>query len=271
VCFLYQQQLLKRCFYTACSPVILFLTKVTRVLVNDVPVNFVRKPHELLSDVQDKNTKNWQNHEYELEIDTSSVADTNPQPFSVTIEYQILFPTMGVEFFGPHINPPKYPQLCIKSVSSQARGWLPCLDGLNDKCTFDLQIAIPSCVYNSVLMDQHDYFENLPMIVVCSGDLKGRYQHPISNDKIFYSYKISSPIAASSIVIAVGPFESKKFSYFKPIVKSENADPDEMVPEILQNISPSRVEVFYISRFKDAIHPTCYYLPQVSIILIIRL
>ncbi|KAI8897387.1 hypothetical protein BC833DRAFT_49750 [Globomyces pollinis-pini] len=181
-------------------------------------------------------------------------------PFTLDIQYTLLNTSPSVSFFGPFITPLKYPQLTIQNYKSQARWWMPCLDGLHDKYTLEFQFTLPGNVH---AINNNTVFQNLPMIVLCSGQLNGRVQHPTILDHVIYSYSVTTPISPASVVVSVGPFESIKFSYFKPIVKNDNSEvPDENVNDQALVTSPSRVEVFFPPWYKKSIHSTCFYLPQ---------
>ncbi|KAJ2997055.1 hypothetical protein HDV02_005925 [Globomyces sp. JEL0801] len=142
-------------------------------------------------------------------------------PFTLDIQYTLLNTSPSVSFFGPFITPLKYPQLTIQNYKSQARWWMPCLDGLHDKYTLEFQFTLPGNVH---AINNNTVFQNLPMIVLCSGQLNGRVQHPTILDHVIYSYSVTTPISPASVVVSVGPFESIKFSYFKPIVKNDNSE-----------------------------------------------
>jgi hypothetical protein len=146
-------------------------------------------------------------------------------PFWITISYSLDFQYAKE-------------QVILHSYQSIAK-WLPTTD---EKCSFDIQITTP-CV-----------LDGKELVALCSGEILGNVVHPDPSKRIFcYSNKI--PIAANSIVISIGPYESVKFSHFKPQVKTD----EEEYVEQQQN---SRITVFYLPNCKNFIQPSCFYLPQ---------
>jgi transcription initiation factor TFIID subunit 2 len=97
------------------------------------------------------------------------------------------------------------PYLYVNNGAWGPRSWFPCVDKDNVKCTWELEITVP------VDVDEALGFKtqlNRGMVAIASGDLVDHLVHPINEKKKIFVYSISTPVAASSIILAVGPFES---------------------------------------------------------------
>ena len=153
----------------------------------------------------------------------------------------------------------------ISSQASQARWWLPCLDKIHEKYPFDIQIIIPSEL--SALKNAQDYPVNsTPLIAVCTGKLLARVAHPKDPKKVMYCFREESPIAASGVAIAVGPFESVRLIQSKSTVAQKNdGDGDEMFLDKVgggATAQNSKIEIFFLPGYKRSVQTSCFYLPQ---------
>ncbi|KAI8903370.1 hypothetical protein EDD86DRAFT_195844 [Gorgonomyces haynaldii] len=129
---------------------------------------------------------------------------------------------------------------------NQARFWMPCLDKPNEKFTVDIMVSVP--MDQSLLGGSRHQ-----MIAVCSGKLLSRLQQ----DKRFvYLFREDTPISTSSLVIAIGPWESIRLVQNK---KLDNVD--DQFTEKLGN-QHSKIEIFYPLGYKKAVQATTFFLPQ---------
>lgn len=90
------------------------------------------------------------------------------------------------------------------------RLWIPGLDSLRDKITWELFVITPLQLKHCLPSDIVDNYslEELEQDItaVCSGDLEQQYILSDGRHKLF-KYKVKTPISSSSISLAVGPFE----------------------------------------------------------------
>lgn len=109
----------------------------------------------------------------------------------------------------PHSAPKRLPHLYTSTLAAGARSWFPCVDHPHVKCPWIIEITFPrtlamasssSSVRNSSLAHQD-------MIAVASGDLIDHVVHPSNPRKKICVYTLKTPVSASSIMLAIGPFE----------------------------------------------------------------
>lgn len=149
------------------------------------------------------------------EIPTTT--DACYDPITIRIEYAVESPKAGAYFVlrddvaAPH----RYPQFYTHNQASYARLWLPSMDVLDERCTWQLEVTVPS---NLSCLPQHlipsntlTHPSNLDFIAVASGDLIQQCIHPITQKKTFF-YAVNTAVCASSIMISVGCFEKVKLT-----------------------------------------------------------
>ena len=99
----------------------------------------------------------------------------------------------------------RLPHMYVNNAAGGPRSWFPCVDKDNVKCPWEIEITIPRTVGTSLGLG-----DNLPspdMVAVASGDLVDHLIHPKDWSKKIFVYSLKTPVAASSILLAVGPFE----------------------------------------------------------------
>lgn len=111
-------------------------------------------------------------------------------PIVVHIAYSLRSPVDGLEFVLPNDS---YPFVSVyqlyfdsfltnfqrvphayttPSSPDSARCWVPCLDNLWEKSTWEFEFVVPRYLEERVvLQDEDDTCDAIPTIVVCSGDL----------------------------------------------------------------------------------------------------
>jgi transcription initiation factor TFIID subunit 2 len=68
------------------------------------------------------------------------------------------------------------------SSPDAARCWVPCLDNMNDKCTWELQFVVPRQLEEE---DEQDETGSYPTVVVCSGDFGEQVSIPFRPVSVF--------------------------------------------------------------------------------------
>ncbi|KAJ2745460.1 hypothetical protein GGI20_002167 [Coemansia sp. BCRC 34301] len=85
---------------------------------------------------------------------------------------------------------------------SVTRAWLPCIDSMRERSTWDLFFTVPACVEDS----EEGGF--LPMTVVSVGELTSLVVHPRDPLRKIFRYVMSTATPACVLGFAVGPFTS---------------------------------------------------------------
>jgi transcription initiation factor TFIID subunit 2 len=127
----------------------------------------------------------------------------------------------------PHAYTPK------TNVPGSACCIFPCMEGLNARCTWDINIKVPRTVgdairgmasqeaiddgrvTNRVSSPPRAAHEEREMIVVCSGEDAGRTEDKQDASKTIFSFSCMSILSAQQIGFAIGPFEEIKLSDFR--------------------------------------------------------
>ncbi|KAJ3358055.1 hypothetical protein HDU91_005325, partial [Kappamyces sp. JEL0680] len=203
---------------------------------------------------------NWTLLDNVLHVPLTSTQSSSKQ-FHVLIWWSI--EGVGLQSFASLLGDsqpavvPSAPQTVSESIATPTLllsqdnmlDWFPCV--LDDRYPMDFHISIPSLCPVT----------RRKLVVVCAGELVGRFSHPLSADRTIYKYSCKIPIAPKSVVITIGAFESVKFN-----LRSGMADGlfGDEVPDLLNSsVSSSRLKVFYQKEWdKDLIYSTCHYLPQ---------
>ncbi len=122
----------------------------------------------------------------------------------------------------PH--PQRIPHIFLNSSSyDAARHWIPCLDNLWDRCTWEMEIIAPRFLeLESESSDgwseddgqeggesstgQRKREEGERVVVVASGELEEQVVHPTDPTKIIFSYSQPTPTSVQHMSFAAGPF-----------------------------------------------------------------
>ncbi|CAH7673331.1 expressed protein [Phakopsora pachyrhizi] len=139
---------------------------------------------------------------------TNAVKESHPEfePFTIRIEYSV--PTSAKYHHLPNssiclVEDPLSPHLFTNSTS--ARSWIPCLDSLWERCTWELEFIVPRFI-KLIDNSQADSVDH-SVIVVSSGECLEQVIHPSDLRKAIFYY--SQPILTSVQHLAwvVGPLE----------------------------------------------------------------
>ena len=162
-------------------------------------------------------------------------------PIHLRIYYSLEHPVDGLEFVQstpetPHRVPHIY---STPSCPGWSRCWTPCVDQLWDRCTWQLDFAVPRYLPDSG--------EEEEVVVVCSGDLMEKTTHPQNPDKVIFSYQHSAPTTVQHIAFAVGPFRmhsvAAKASSKPPAASATAAaETEDSSPQVLGFCLPGREE-----------------------------
>ncbi|CAA7264750.1 unnamed protein product [Cyclocybe aegerita] len=136
---------------------------------------------------------------------------TTPEfsPITINISYSLRNPADGFEFVLPSDSYPfRLPHAyTTPSSPDSARCWVPCLDNLWEKCTWEFEFVVPRYLEeHDTSRDDDEPSDAIPTMVVCSGELVEQVAHPYNSNKTIFLF--SQPVLTSvqHIAFAAGPF-----------------------------------------------------------------
>ncbi|KAJ1971125.1 hypothetical protein H4R35_005450, partial [Dimargaris xerosporica] len=147
------------------------------------------------------------------------------ESITIHIEFYVTKPLLGLHFQLPdEINPHQLPLLYTLSemVPGTVRSWLPCIDDIHTRCTWELLFIVPrspghhfnpdashgrSADAASVLSVPAEWPE---FTVVSSGELVEQVTHPTDMSKKILLYKLNVPTPACALTFIAGPLASVK-------------------------------------------------------------
>ncbi|KAF8727766.1 hypothetical protein AX14_007043, partial [Amanita brunnescens Koide BX004] len=141
----------------------------------------------------------------------SQLAQTVPEfsPLVVNIAYSLRNPVDGFEFVLPtESHPYRVPHaFTTPSSPDSARCWVPCIDNIWERCTWELEFVVPRYLEERSSTEDDDEPNDLvPTIVVCSGDLVEQVAHPNNSNKTIFLFSQSVPTSVQHVAFAAGPF-----------------------------------------------------------------
>ncbi|KDQ63029.1 hypothetical protein JAAARDRAFT_29020 [Jaapia argillacea MUCL 33604] len=133
-------------------------------------------------------------------------------PITVKIVYSLRNPVDGLQFLLPtDAYPYRVPHVyTTPSSPDAARCWVPCIDNLWEKCTWEFEFVVPKSLEepHPVIDDedpegaQTDY----PTVVICSGELMEQVAHPYNSSKTIFLFSQAVLTSVQHIAWAAGPF-----------------------------------------------------------------
>ena len=176
-----------------------------------------------------------------VDEDAALLDDFHSEYFTVTIRYILRAPTQGAFFQVPSDDPSlslsPFPFMYAFGQGDLARYWMPCVDSKSENVSWVLHIITPRYLSDAVPERLHSIFEpeelQQEILVVCSGQLEEQCLLHNERQKLF-QYSCRTPIPASTIMLAVGPFEicripgwETRLSAQGPAKDVENVVPDQ--------------------------------------------
>ncbi|KAG6911349.1 hypothetical protein DXG01_001020 [Tephrocybe rancida] len=130
-------------------------------------------------------------------------------PITINITYSLRNPVDGFEFVVPTDSYPYRVPHAYTTPSSPdaARCWVPCVDNMWEKCTWEFEFVVPRYLEeHDPSQDDEEQSDAIPTLVICSGDLVEQVAHPYSSNKTIFLF--SQPVLTSvqHIAFAAGPF-----------------------------------------------------------------
>ncbi|KAJ2798530.1 hypothetical protein H4R20_004787, partial [Coemansia guatemalensis] len=196
---------------------------VRAVQINGISSEFRRKTPNTRRELVAKELRTGDEDEGELEITIPEqlqvgsaerqTADTTGETAAATagikalklrIEFYLVNGSPGLVFGGASDKGPAttvHTETCMNP--STTRAWVPCVDLINERSTWDLFFTVPACV--GTLDDPTTL---LPLTVVAAGELNSLARHPHDPLRRVFRYIVSTATPASTLGFAIGPFAS---------------------------------------------------------------
>ncbi|KAG2226887.1 hypothetical protein INT45_010166, partial [Circinella minor] len=157
-------------------------------------------------------------HDDTVTVDKTLSSTPTFAPITIRVEYTLENPRTGLIFVDPDelVAPYRYHHLYTinQPLPGATRSWLPCIDRIHDRCTWDMDFIVPNKLgslpnsKNGEDMTDDEY----PSMVVCSGEMVEQVVHPLDPSRKIVRYNLSVPTAAPFIGFAIGPFEMIKLT-----------------------------------------------------------
>ncbi|KAK9477057.1 hypothetical protein V1514DRAFT_364109 [Lipomyces japonicus] len=147
-------------------------------------------------------------------------------PLTVVVEFTVKDPVMGLNFISNKGYDYVYTYSNPFSVSTSS--WLPCVDGIWERCTWEFEITAPNTLGDinrhdsSSATDNNDEVSERDMIVVCTGDLQQESTHAHDISKKVVTFSLPYSVGAQHIGIAIGPFVQTNLSELKESDDNDN-------------------------------------------------
>ncbi|KAJ2685254.1 hypothetical protein GGH99_003813, partial [Coemansia sp. RSA 1285] len=137
---------------------------------------------------------------------TAAAREPTFKGLRVRIEFYMVNPTCGIVFNSGTDNQTTTAHTETKVYPSTTRTWVPCVDSMRARCTWDLFFSVPACVGLSSLDDPAASL--LPLVVVSAGELSSLVVHPHDPARRIFRYIMSTATPACTLGFAIGPFTS---------------------------------------------------------------
>ncbi|PPQ63820.1 hypothetical protein CVT24_009770, partial [Panaeolus cyanescens] len=134
---------------------------------------------------------------------------TEFSPIVIHIAYSLRHPVDGLEFVIPSDSYPLRVPHAYTTPSSPdaARCWVPCLDNLWEKCTWEFEFVVPRFLEErEVNGDDDDFNDATPTLVICSGEFVEQIAHPYNSNKTIFLFTQAVLTSVQHIAFAAGPF-----------------------------------------------------------------
>ncbi|KTW26896.1 uncharacterized protein T551_03358 [Pneumocystis jirovecii RU7] len=185
-------------------------------------------------------------------------------PIIIKINYSVKNPSAGLNFVGCEINDDKYPHVYTTHVpiSGATSNWLPCIEGIWDRCTWDFEITVPKTLRDMWILSDSSNLSNgnnlcsnnsntdkddilsqpynqLEFKVICSGDQLDEFTTPENIHKKTVCFSLGSLVSSQYIAFVVGPFEEINLTNFRDTDKDDTMGSSAV--EVLGYCLPGRV------------------------------
>ncbi|KAL0951837.1 hypothetical protein HGRIS_008498 [Hohenbuehelia grisea] len=146
------------------------------------------------------------------EPQTPGMSQTAPgvefAPIVIHIDYSLRNPVEGIQFVLPSDSYPyRVPHVyTTPSAPDAARSWVPCVDSLWEKCTWEFEFVVPRYLEERDAIDEDEPNNASPTLVACSGEFTEQVAHPYSSNKTIFLFSQAVLTSVQHIAFAAGPF-----------------------------------------------------------------
>ncbi|KAJ7292844.1 hypothetical protein C8J57DRAFT_1444279 [Mycena rebaudengoi] len=128
-------------------------------------------------------------------------------PIVINIAYSLRNPVDGFQFVFPTDSYPYRVPHAYTTPSSPdaARCWVPCIDNLWEKCTWEFEFVVPRYLEEISVQDDEPT-DATPTMVVCSGELVQQVSHPYNSNKTIFLFSQAVLTSVQHVAFAAGPF-----------------------------------------------------------------
>ncbi|KAJ2490358.1 hypothetical protein IWW37_003243 [Coemansia sp. RSA 2050] len=204
---------------------------VRSVTVNGLVCDFARAGPTTRQQVLDKISRTQDKDEGELVVKFPSdfcVEENTSAGFKlakVRIEFYLVNAKTALVFGGVSESDDGRPTTVhteTRMYPSVTRSWLPCVDTMHERSTWDLFYTVPACVESAG--------KSLPMTVISVGELSSLVVHPRDPLRKVFRYVMSTATPACTLGFAVGPFTSACTLDSSLLAAGKSAISDTVVP-----------------------------------------
>ncbi|KZO96454.1 hypothetical protein CALVIDRAFT_514798 [Calocera viscosa TUFC12733] len=171
----------------------------------------------------------------------------------IRIDYHLRHPTEGLTFIMPtKAHPYRVPHVYTSPTSADAaRCWVPCVDNLWERCTWELEFIVPRSLSAEEDVNMNVTTEETPVVVVCSGEFREQVAHPYNSQKSLWFYRQDTLTSVQHIAFAAGPFHVLQLWDEKPDDSNEG-----------EESQPTRypMHAFCLPGLEDYIKPSASFL-----------
>ncbi|KAK9447276.1 uncharacterized protein V1518DRAFT_421804 [Limtongia smithiae] len=181
------------------------------------------------------------------------------EPLILRISFTVENPSMGISFIHKskkHRYEHVYTYSNPYGISTSS--WLPCVDGLWERCSWEFEITVPNTLgdlkrmntatkrrangystngASEAELEKEDEDDELEINVVCVGDLVNSLAHPTHHNKKTVFFLLPSPVAAQHVGFAVGPFVAKNLAELR---ESEDDHTNSSLVDVVAYALPGR-------------------------------
>lgn len=151
-------------------------------------------------------------------------------------------------------------------LPGSTRAWLPCIDSISERCTWDMEFIVPQRIssYTSTdtLLDEDE-----EMLVVCCGEVVEQVAHPSDPHKKIVRYSLAVPTPAPFIGFAVGPFHMIKLTpsqLQEEFLAGSKLDENQQQSLLAEINMMSNIYAFALPGHKEDLVTSCSFLMHVS-------
>lgn len=192
------------------------------------------------------------------------------QQLVVRIDYTLEDPRNGVVFVQKDDEIAPYRSNHVYTVNQPlpgaTRAWLPCIDNIADRCTWDMEFIVPRKDEGAIVpeYDGEGSFDEVDgMVVVCSGEVLEQVIHPTDTSKKIVHYRLSEPTPAPFIGFAIGPFKMIKLSpsqLQEEVMTAADLDESQQQSLMAEINMMSNIYAFALPGAEDELSVSCSFL-----------